>query len=255
VLAQFSSQLFLGPAQRRLFRQGVPVLTYHSIAHPPRGARDPFLYVTRERFAEQLALLTEHGFTPGTLDDLANSAANAEKKVILSFDDGYRNVLENALEALTRHRFRSIQFIVADLIGTRNEWDVVHGDVPEPLMDTAQIRAWLQAGQEIGSHSLTHRNLAKLKPADAREQIFASKKKLEDLFGVPIRHFCYPHGKWTPAVRDLVAEAGYATACTTEFGVNTNQTPPFELKRIFTLSQSELLKKATHRLARKFGAK
>ncbi len=251
MLAHFSAQLFLGPAQRKLFRTGLPIFTYHSIAHPPAAARDPFLYVPPERFAEQLALLAQHGFTSGTLDDIA-TAANPGKKVILSFDDGYRNVLDNALEILTRHRFRAIQFIVADLIGGRNEWDVVNGDVPEPLMDAAQIRAWLQAGHEIGSHSLTHRNLAKLKPADAREQIFASKKKLEDLFGVPIRHFCYPHGKWTPAVRDLVREAGYATACTTEFGVNTSATPRYELKRIFTLSQSEMLKKARHRLKRKF---
>ncbi len=255
MLAQFSSQFFLGPAQRRLFQQGVPVLTYHSIARPPAGARDPFLYVTPERFAEQLALLTKHGFTSGTLDDIPNAADNHEKKVVLTFDDGYRNVLDHALEILTRQHFRAIQFIVADLIGTRNEWDVVHGDVPEPLMDAAQIRAWLQAGQDIGSHSLTHRNLARLSPADAREQIFASKKKLEDLFGVPIRHFCYPHGKWTPAVRDLVQAAGYATACTTKFGVNTAKSPRYELHRVFTLSESEMLKKATHRLARKLGKK
>ena len=57
-------------------------------------------------------------------------------------------------------------------------------------MDAAQIRDWLAMfTQEIGSHSLTHRNLTKLKSADVREQIFGSKK-LEDLFGIPIRHFC-----------------------------------------------------------------
>src|SRR5262249_33719327 len=145
-----------------------------------------------------------------------------------------------------------IQFIVADLIGKRNEWDVVHGDVPEPLMDKTQIREWLAAGQHIGSHGLTHRNLTKLSVADAREQILGSKKKLEDLFGAPVRHFCYPHGKWNARARDLVEEAGYATACTTQFGVNTARTPRLELSRVFVLSQSELLKKAGHRLKRKF---
>jgi peptidoglycan/xylan/chitin deacetylase (PgdA/CDA1 family) len=253
VLAQLSSQFFLGPAQRRLFDEGIPVFTYHSIADAPAGARDPFLYISPKRFDEQLALLVQHGFSSIALDDISKNTANVGKKFVITFDDGYRNVLENAVEILARHRFRAIQFIVADLIGTRNEWDVVHGDVPEPLMDAEQIRAWLKAGHEIGSHSLTHRNLAKLSAADAREQIFASKKKLEDLFGAPIRHFCYPHGKWTPAVRDLVQEAGYATACTTEFGVNTSQTPRLELNRIVALSESELLKKAAHRLGRKFG--
>jgi peptidoglycan/xylan/chitin deacetylase (PgdA/CDA1 family) len=252
VLDLFSSQMFLGPAQRRLFKRGIPVFTFHSIAQPPPGARDPFLYVGPARFAKQLEMLRHHGFTSASLDEIAKVSANPESKVVLTFDDGCRNVSENALETLSLHRFHAIQFIVADLIGKRNEWDAKNGDVVEPLMDAAQIREWLSAGHDIGSHSLTHPNLANLGVAEAREQIFGSKKKLEDLFGIPIRHFCYPHGSWTSQVRELVREAGYATAGTTEFGVNTSHTPRFELKRIFCLSQHELLGKARHRLRRKF---
>ena len=228
----FSAQLFLGPAQRRLFQRGLPILTYHSIATPPAAARDPFLYVTPGRFSEQLQTLKQQGFSSGSLDEFPVAAGKANQRVVISFDDGYRNVLQHGLPALKQNGFRAIEFIVADLIGKRNEWDTVHGDAPEPLMDVAEIRDWLAAGQEIGSHSLTHRNLVKLNAADAREQIFASKKRLEDTFGIPIRHFCYPHGKWNAQARDLAQEAGYATACTTEFGVNASSAPRFELKRV-----------------------
>jgi len=251
MLDLLSSQMFLGAAQRRLFTRGVPVFTYHSIGEPPRGARDPFLYVKPARFAEQLASLQRRGFTSASLDEISGARGNPGRKVVITFDDGYCNVRQNALEILARHRFSSIQFIVADLIGTRNEWDIRHGEVVEHLMDGAQIREWLAAGQEIGSHSLTHPNLAKITLAEAREQIFSSKKKLEDWFGIPIRHFCYPHGSYTPAVRDLVGEAGYATACTVKFGVNTAGTPKFELKRIFCLSEWEYLGKVRHRIGRK----
>lgn len=253
MLQHFSAQLFLGPAQRRLFQQGLPVFTYHSIGDAPPGARDPFLYVSKAQFSEQLAMLVEHGFTPGSLAHDTGREGNPGKQVVITFDDGYRNVLRNGLEALMRHRFKAIQYIVAGLIGTHNEWDVKHGEVPEALMDTHEIREWLAAGQEIGSHSLTHRNLSRLNEAEAREQILGSKKKLEDTFGIAVRHFAYPGGKWTPRVRDLVQEAGYATACTTKFGVNTAQTPQFELKRIFCLSESEMLAKVKHRIARKLG--
>jgi peptidoglycan/xylan/chitin deacetylase (PgdA/CDA1 family) len=100
------------------------------------------------------------------------------------------------------------------------------------LMDAAQVRDWLAAGHAIGSHSLTHARLTRLTVRDAREEIFASRKKLEDTFGVTVEHFCYPYGDWSEAVRDLVIEAGYRTACTTEFGVNTPATPPYALRRI-----------------------
>ena len=171
--------------------------------------------------------------------------------MVVSFDDGCRNVLQNALPLLARHRFQAIQFIVAGLIGKRNERDIKHGDVPESLMDEAQIRDWIAAGHEIGSHSLTHRNLTRLDEAGAREQIFASKQKLEDLFGREVRHFCYPHGRWSERVRALVQEAGYATACAVTFGVNSPTTDLFALHRITPLSALGLLRKAGHRLLRK----
>lgn len=242
----------MGPAQRRLFQRGLPVFTWHSIGDAPTGARDPFLYVSKARFAEQLATLSEHGFSSGLLEEYGKDG-NPDKKVVITFDDGYRNVLKNGLEALVKYRFRAVQFIVAGMMGGRNEWDVKHGDVPEALMDAGELREWLAAGQEIGSHSLTHRNLTKLTEVEAREQIMGSKKKLEDTFGVAVRHFAYPGGKWTPMVQDLVREAGYTTACTTKFGVNTAQTPRFELKRIFCLSGPEMLAKVKHRIARRLG--
>ena len=113
-----------------------------------------------------------------------------------------------------------------------NEWDRAENEVLSPLMDAAQIKEWLAAGHQIGSHTLTHPCLTRLPPAQAREEITASRKKLEDLFGVAIRHFCYPYGDRDERTCDLVMEAGYRTACTVAFGVNTTETPPGALRRI-----------------------
>ena len=44
--------------------------------------------------------------------------------------------------------------------------------------------------------------------------------------------FAYPYGEWTQRDADLVAEAGYQTACTTRFGLNTSKTLPYSLRRI-----------------------
>ena len=142
------------------------------------------------------------------------------------------NVLENALAPLAENQFTAIQFLPPSLLGRNNEWDLPGGEAQEPLMDAAQVRDWLDAGHDIGSHTLTHPFLTRLPLSAAREEIFASKKALEDLFGRAVEHFCYPYGDWNPAVRDLVAEAGYRTACTVDFGINAPETSPFELKRV-----------------------
>ncbi len=98
-------------------------------------------------------------------------------------------------------------------------------------MDAGQVREWQSAGHEIGSHTRTHPFLTQLPPDQAREEITSSRKELEDLFGRPILHFCYPYGDWNERVRDLVAEAGYKTACTTDPGINRPGVSPLALKR------------------------
>jgi len=251
VLGCFSPHIFMGAAQRRLGRRGVPLFAYHKIAPPPPETRDPFLYVSLRRFDAQLAALRNAGFASAPLNEVRAAKGNPQRKAVITFDDGCRNVLEHGLESLTRHGFRAIQFVVPAFMGRRNEWDIAKGDSPEELMDDAGIRQWLAAGHEIGSHSLTHRNLRQLDKADLRSEIFDSKKSLEDRFGIRVEHFCYPFGSWNESVRDAVAEAGYATASTMDFGVSDSATPPFELRRIIPLSSMELLGKIRHRLARK----
>jgi len=225
-----------------LFATGAPILTYHKLGPRPRHARLKGLYVSQRLFARQMAELAEAGFTTPSLTDLFAAGGPSARAIGLTFDDGFRNVLTFGLEPLARHRFRAIQFLVAGLLGRTNEWDRPIGERMEPLMDASEVREWLAAGHAIGSHTLKHPRLTELSAAAAREEIIASKKRLEDTFGIAIEHFCYPYGDWNEAVRDLVAEAGYRTACTTEFGVNAADANRLALRRITARYPSRNLK-------------
>ena len=160
------------------------------------------------------------------------------------------NVLRQGLPVLAATHFKAIQFLVADLLGKCNEWDVPLGEAPEPMMNASQVREWLAAGHEIGSHTLRHPYLTRVSRDQAREEIQSSRKKLEDIFGRRIDHFCYPYGDWNESVRDLVSEAGYRTACTTEPGVNTPADSLFTLKRFTARYPSTSLKALWSRLRR-----
>jgi peptidoglycan/xylan/chitin deacetylase (PgdA/CDA1 family) len=253
MLGGFSRRIFLGAAQRRFIARGLPMFTYHKIAAPPRGTRDPFLYVTPDQFHKQLAQLRQAGFASTSVEATRGWEGGHRQQAVITFDDGFSSVCEHGSEILKRNQFQGTQFLVAGFLGRKNEWDMAKGDVAETLMDESQVREWLAAGNQIGSHSMTHRNLRHLNAAEAREEISGSKRSLEDRFGVAIEHFCYPFGSWNSAVRDLVTEAGYLTACTVQFGVNQPTTPPYELRRIIPLTSGEMLRKIRHRLARKIG--
>jgi peptidoglycan/xylan/chitin deacetylase (PgdA/CDA1 family) len=230
---------------RHVFQTGRPILTYHHVGPRRRGARIKGLYVSPALFRRQMSELSAAGYSSSSVRLAAAAAVGspgAAGTVSLTFDDGFRDVFEYGMPALQERGFRGIQFLVADLVGKSNAWQQATGDVAEPLMDEVQIREWLAAGHEIGSHTLTHPRLTQLSMAQAREEITASRKKLQDRFGVPVEHFCYPYGDWNDPVLALVAEAGYTTACTTDFGVNTSATPPLALKRITARYASRNLK-------------
>lgn len=197
--------------------------------------------------------LKDTGFNASTLD--ANlGKENPDKKIVITFDDGSESAFKNSLDPLVRHRLGAIQFVIAGLIGKHNEWDVAKGETSDRMMDKAQIRKWIAAGNQIGSHTITHPNLNRTPLAQAREEIFASKKLLEDAFGVPVRHFSYPSGKWNAQVQDLVTQAGYTSACGVEFGVNSSESSRFALRLVVPLSKAEFRAKAFHRLKRRFVA-
>jgi peptidoglycan/xylan/chitin deacetylase (PgdA/CDA1 family) len=242
----FEQKVFLSRAQRNLMTRGNPIFAYHKIGVAPSQTSDPFLYGTPENLNRHLSMLKEAGFFTVKLDEIVTD--ESKLRTAITFDDGFQNVFEYGLEILARHQTPAIQFIVTGAIGRQNDWDIAKGDVAEPLMNASQIKEWILAGHEIGSHTITHHNLKKLSAAEAREEIFSSKKFLEDTFGVTVKHFCYPFGGWTPSVRNLVNEAGYATACTVDFGVNETGADPFALRRIIPLSRGELLRKVFHRL-------
>jgi peptidoglycan/xylan/chitin deacetylase (PgdA/CDA1 family) len=226
---------------RTLFKLGNPILTYHKLGPRPKRVRLKGLYLSARLFARQLFELKDAGFSRSSLTDWD---AQPGKRVVITFDDGYLNVLRHALEPLREAGLTAIQFLPANLLGKRNEWDVSLGEAPEPIMDVIQVREWISAGHDIGSHSMSHPYLTRLSNAQAREEICASRKKLEDLFGRRIEHFCYPYGDWNEPVSDLVQEAGYTTACTTRPGLNKQAESPFALKRFTARYSSRNLKAA-----------
>jgi peptidoglycan/xylan/chitin deacetylase (PgdA/CDA1 family) len=231
-----------------LFEQGNPILTYHKLGPRPSRARVRLkgMYLSERLFARQLAELRLAGFQNGSL--LACATTQSSRRIVLTFDDAYVNVLRLGLKPLAASEFKAIQFVVADRLGKNNDWDVALGEAPEPLMDKEQLLDWLAAGHDIGSHTLSHPYLTRVPPGQAQEEIIASRKRLEDLFGRPIEHFCYPYGDWDESVRDQVVAGGYKTACTTDTGINRAGDSLFTLKRFTARYPSRSLRALWSRL-------
>ena len=238
------------PRDQWMFDEGVILLMYHKIATSPLTTNLPALYVSGPDFDRQMEELTAAGLECVPYGEVQSAIDTGRRAFCVTFDDGFCNAFENALPTLRARSLRAIQFIVAGRIGGEDTWDRAIGEPPLPLMDDAQIRDWLDAGQEIGSHTLTHPHLPTLSHEQARAEIFDSKKLLEDRFGIPIRHFCYPYGDYNEAIRDLVGEAGYETAPTVRFGTNRPGGAPLELHRVMACGAPTPLRSMARKVVR-----
>src|SRR5271170_1237329 len=100
---------------QRFFEQGTPILMYHKIGLRPHRVRLKGLYVRPEVFLRQLDEFKAAGFqavSPAEACAPANGAPS--RRLVLTFDDGFRNVFDNALEPLARRGMRALQFLVVN---------------------------------------------------------------------------------------------------------------------------------------------
>jgi peptidoglycan/xylan/chitin deacetylase (PgdA/CDA1 family) len=210
--------------------EGLTILMYHAIERPQAGYDMQWLYVDPRKLRAQISELKDAGAQFIRTSNLIG--AGKGRQVFITLDDGFENVFTNAMPVFNDLGVPAIAYIVAGRIGGTNTWDA-HLNLPKrPLMTREQILEWARARYEIGAHTMTHPNLTQIPLAEARREIFDSKKVLEDLLGRPVVHFCYPFGGWNAQLRDLVREAGFETAMARTGGFNTPATGRLTLRRI-----------------------
>jgi peptidoglycan/xylan/chitin deacetylase (PgdA/CDA1 family) len=104
------------------------------------------------------------------------------------------------------------------------------------MMTWEEVRGLARIGHTVGSHTMTHSNLAYVTEKDVRTELLDAKNKLEQELAAPIVHFSYPCPALQPHWRDSTVSAsreiGYQTAVTTNGGLVRRHDDPLRLRRI-----------------------
>lgn len=184
---------------------------YHVIADQ---AQPPYqeLYVRPQDFAQQMRWLAQAGFQAITLKQLyqhwfAPHRPLPPRPVVITFDDGYRSVYDNAFPVLKQLGFPATVFVVGKFL-----------DSPY-FLSLDQLQEMTGQGWEIGSHTLSHMDLTKATPRQLEQEVSQSRQLLEERLGISVDFFCYPAGRVNDRVLQAVQKAGYLGAVTTRPGL------------------------------------
>jgi peptidoglycan/xylan/chitin deacetylase (PgdA/CDA1 family) len=224
-----------GPAAKtsRTLSGEVVILMYHHCAELPPDAVIRGLYVTPRQFAWQMDWLRRRNvhFCSFTDLEIADRTLPGKLRVIITFDDGLRDVYENAWPVLAERRIPAVVYpVVGDIGKSGVVWSGNKDKSPQTLMSKAQIREMSAGGIEFGSHLWEHLKASRLTPGELRGQLSRSRDCLSQITGQETLSIAYPYGDYSPEVVAETARAGYRYAVTTKEGSN-RQASLLELRR------------------------
>lgn len=176
----------------------IPILLYHHVEGEVSYSR---YIVSVPDFQAQMQALHEWGYTAIPisllLEALIDGAELPPKPIVITFDDGNRNIYDNAFPIMSSYNFPGVFYIVGNRVNSGT--DITHA--PE-------LKEMVNAGWEIGSHSYTHSDLT-LDHSIARYEILQSKLDIEEALGVEVSTFAYPFGLVDPYLAQKVQDFGY----------------------------------------------
>jgi peptidoglycan/xylan/chitin deacetylase (PgdA/CDA1 family) len=233
-IGETSTALRLNPNGTSTLR----VLMYHKVNDIP----DNPTTVPVALFDEQLAQLRELGYDvvglDAVLDHYTRGAELPQRAVLITFDDGYRDTLENALPVLQKHGAPAVIFVpvayMEDETPLPHEALLVERGVRNPTLDWGLMRELDAGGIRVESHGIAHRPLAEVALDEAVREIAVSKLKHEEQLARPVRAYAFVKGSeahFHPVHESILKQAGYEIAFTSISRSNGAETNPFRLGR------------------------
>jgi len=208
--------------------QAVPVLVYHRFAE----TCEPSLCTPISVFDQQMRYLKENGYRVISLgmllDFLEYRQAVPKRSVVITIDDGYKSAYDIAYPILKGYGFSATLFIYTDFVGGGRiaiNWD--------------QLREMKSEGFEVGSHTLSHCDLAKKKEGEddqayvarIEKELLVSKQIIDKELGQDTTYLAFPYGTYNQRVLRICDQAGYKGGFSVKRGGNPFFADPLALKR------------------------
>lgn len=201
-------------------RHTVPILMYHYVNDGHAGS----LSVTPENFERQMKYLKDRGYAVISLDAFIEGKRLgrdfARNTVVITFDDGWEDNYTKAFPILKKYEMPATIFLISQLVGQA------------PYLHWDQIREMSAHGIDFGSHTRTHAYVPNLNQEQLLEEALSSKQEIEMHLGRPVKHFCYPLGGFREESKDVLRQAGYLSAVTTNRGSDRQQQDLYAIRRI-----------------------
>ena len=165
------------------------------------------------------------------MDYLHRGIPFPDRSFVITFDDGYQSVYENAFPVLDHYGMSATVFLTVGNKRTERHDERMPSLEGHSMLTWGEIREMRQCGIDFGAHTLTHPNLTCLTRSQITVEVRDSKAIIEDRLGVSVSSFAYPYGRYDHQSRDIVSQH-FECACTDKLGIVKAGSDIFALERV-----------------------
>ena len=216
----------------------VPILMYHSISDNLFGMSHPYYHINTlpEMFSRQMRWLRNAGYRAIGLKEAwegLETGVDLGNTVVITFDDGYRDLYTEGLPVLKQCGFTATLFLTTDRIH-RTPARIEGTD----YLTWRDVRELQREGITFGSHTLSHPDLRSLGPDQIEYEVGHSKEIIEQELSVPVESFSYPFGfpeedrHFGRFLEDMLVNLGFEYGVSTILGRASTRSNRFFLPRI-----------------------
>ena len=213
---------------------GNRILVYHLV-----------LKEDRKKFEEHLRLLIDN-FRVCSVLEVLHSGRKAKYEnipcIAITFDDGFRVVMEDCLELLERFGIKACFYVPTGFVRISDKSQMAaqfslrnhHYQMPLEPLRPEDLKLLVNLGHEVESHGVSHVGLGSITKEMAEEELNLSRMEIYEWTGKKPISFAYPYGEIQSSLGDpphWVRDAGYEYAVTLRRGKINESTDPFLIPR------------------------
>ncbi len=210
----------------------IPVLMYHDVSHIIAEVET----VLPPRFAMQMEWLYGEGYRTiffGEIDKL--DAEQAQRAVIITFDDGFVSFIDYAFPLFQKYGFKSTINVIGEYMGT-----FVEGNDPRLSWDECRFLA--KSGiVEIGCHTYgLHTWYGNKARADAvnefnaklRRDLIVFQEVITREMGRPAKTLAWPYGMHNAMSIEIARQSGFSFILNSENRYLVKGSSPYDIPRL-----------------------
>jgi peptidoglycan/xylan/chitin deacetylase (PgdA/CDA1 family) len=217
----------------------IPILMYHSIAEEDESKMHAYYRTATspKAFAAQMEYLHLNGYqscSPAqAFACLQSDIGRTIKRVVITFDDGYRDFYREAFPVLSRFGLAATVFLPTAFIG-----ESTRQFKGRDCLTWSEVRELQKYEISFGSHTVTHPQLRHLAEDAIEEEIVSSKKAIEEKTGCAVDSFAYPYAfpqtetEFKKVLRESLCRARYRNGVCTIVGRVRCASDPFFMERL-----------------------